>query len=99
MASAIKNRVGHSVTCIRPDAARHLSPGLVLRRLQRFPSGAESPARLDDEEVAQVELASRFFRTELVDQALGARDDARRREQLHRHVREALELLLSVDDL
>ena len=60
---------------------------------------AEPAPRLDDEQVAQRELALAPGLAALVEQPLRAREHARRREQLDRHVGQPLELLLPLDDL
>src|SRR3954469_2331516 len=95
----LENRVRDAVTCIAPHALRHLTPSLVLDGLQRVARRAKSAPGFDDEQVTQVELACTRLLAALIDQRLGARERARRREKLDRHVGQALELLLPVDDL
>src|SRR4051794_18638947 len=95
----LEKRVRHAVTCIPSHPLRHFATCVVLRRQQRVASRAKSPARFHDEEIAEVELAFALLQATLVDERLGARERARGREQLDRHVGKTLELLLSLDDL
>src|SRR5437879_4071632 len=95
----LEDSVRYIVPAVGADPPRHSAPGFVLGRLERIARHPEPPPRLDDEQVAEVQLALALRGAPVVDQPLRASQGARRGEQLDRHVRQPLQLLLPVDDL
>src|SRR3954467_8187093 len=97
--ASLENGVGDEIAASRAHGMRDVSSHLVLRRLNGFATRPKPTTRLDDEQIAELDLVLGERDTTLFDESLRPREHATGSEELDGHIRQPLELLLSLDDV